>query len=84
MKKKDVLVIGELNVDLLLSSVKGFPIIGQEIVADEMTFTLGSSSAIFAANLASLGVDTSFSGIIGKDIFGQFILEELRKKTGRY
>ena len=80
MKKKDVLVIGELNVDLLLSSLKGFPIIGHEIVADEMTFTLGSSSAIFAANLASLGMNTSFCGIVGNDISGQFILAELKKK----
>ncbi len=78
--QKDVLVIGELNVDLLLNKIKGFPVIGQEILADEMTFTLGSSSAIFAANLASLGVVTSFCGIVGKDVFGQFVLTELAKK----
>lgn len=80
MDRKDVLVIGELNVDILLNKVKGFPVIGQEILADEMTFTLGSSSAIFAANLASLGISTSICGIIGKDIFGKFILTELNKK----
>ncbi|WP_018615198.1 carbohydrate kinase family protein [Segetibacter koreensis] len=80
MKKKDVLVIGELNVDILLNKVEGFPVIGQEILADEMTFTLGSSSAIFAANLASLGISTSFCGIVGKDFFGEFILSELNKK----
>src|SRR5438270_12149176 len=80
MNKKDVLVIGELNVDILLNKVKGFPVIGQEILADEMTFTLGSSSAIFAANLASLGIPTAFCGIVGKDIFGRFILSELYKK----
>lgn len=78
--KKDVLVIGELNVDILLNKVKGFPVIGQEILADEMTFTLGSSSAIFAANLASLGINTFFCGIVGKDIFGQYILTELYNK----
>jgi len=80
MKKKDVLVIGELNVDILLNKVKGFPVIGQEILADEMTFTLGSSSAIFAANLASLDTSTAFCGIVGQDIFGRFILSELEKK----
>jgi sugar/nucleoside kinase (ribokinase family) len=78
--QRDVLVIGELNVDILLNKVRGFPAIGQEILADEMTFTLGSSSAIFAANLASLGVVTSFCGVIGKDMFGKYILEELNKK----
>src|SRR3954451_25206408 len=80
MKKKEVLVIGELNVDILLNKVRGFPVIGQEILADEMTFTLGSSSAIFAANLASLGIDTSFCGLVGNDVFGKYILTELNNR----
>lgn len=79
--KRDVLVIGELNVDILLNDLKGFPEIGREILANEMTFTLGSSSAIFAANLASLGKTTSFCGIVGKDIFGNFILQQLKDKN---
>ena len=78
--QKDVLVIGELNVDILLNKVKGFPAIGQEILADEMTFTLGSSSAIFAANLASLGVTTSFCGMVGRELFGKYVLAELYRK----
>ena len=79
--QKDVLVIGELNVDILLNKIRSFPVIGQEILADEMTFTLGSSSAIFAANLASLGVDTSFCGMVGKDVFGKYIITELNNKN---
>ncbi len=78
---KDVLVIGELNVDILLNKVRGFPVVGQEILADEMTFTLGSSSAIFAANLASLGIATAFCGMVGDDAFGKFIIKELDGKT---
>jgi sugar/nucleoside kinase (ribokinase family) len=77
---KDVLVIGELNVDILLNRLKGLPVIGQEILAEEMTFTLGSSSAIFAANLASLGITTSFCGMVGKDMYGKFILDELTNR----
>jgi sugar/nucleoside kinase (ribokinase family) len=46
-----------------------------------MAFTLGSSSAIFAANLASLGVTTSFCGMVGKDTFGKFILAELNNRN---
>ncbi|RYF91657.1 MAG: carbohydrate kinase family protein, partial [Chitinophagaceae bacterium] len=56
--RRDVLVIGELNVDLLLNNLSSLPVVGQEILANDMVFTLGSSSAIFAANLASLGVST--------------------------
>ena len=79
--QKDVLVIGELNVDILLNKIRSFPVIGQEILADEMTFTLGSSSAIFAANLASLGIGTSFCGMVGKDVFGKYIITELNNKN---
>ena len=79
--QKDVLVIGELNVDILLNKIRSFPVIGQEILADEMTFTLGSSSAIFAANLASLGVGTSFCGMVGTDVFGKYIITELNNKN---
>jgi sugar/nucleoside kinase (ribokinase family) len=78
--QQEVLVIGELNVDLLLNKVKGFPTVGQEILAEEMSLTLGSSSAIFAANLAALGHGTSFCGMIGKDMFGRYIITELNSR----
>jgi sugar/nucleoside kinase (ribokinase family) len=78
--QKGVLVIGELNVDILLNKVQSLPVVGQEILADEMVLTLGSSSAIFAANLASLGITTSFCGMIGKDMFGRYIVTELNNR----
>jgi sugar/nucleoside kinase (ribokinase family) len=45
-----------------------------------MTLTLGSSSAIFACNLSSLGARVVFLGMIGKDMFGEFILQALKEK----
>ncbi|MHA4844978.1 carbohydrate kinase family protein [Flavitalea antarctica] len=75
--RKDVLVIGELNVDILLNRLSALPVVGHEILAEDMVFTLGSSSAIFAANLASLGIATSFCGMVGNDIFGNYIVGEL-------
>ncbi len=79
--QKGVLVIGELNVDILLNKLPGLPELGKEILAQEMSFTLGSSSAIFAANLASLGILTAFCGMVGKDTFGKFILAELNNRN---
>ena len=81
MKKFDVIVVGELNVDLILNQIESFPEIGKEKLADKMTFTLGSSSAIFASNLASLGLKTSFIGKIGKDFFGGFCKDQLHRKN---
>lgn len=80
MSSKKLLVVGELNVDLILNSIKGFPRIGTEIIAETMNFTLGSSSAIMASNIAALGIDTSFCGMVGNDDFGKFIMKELQLK----
>jgi sugar/nucleoside kinase (ribokinase family) len=77
---QDVVVIGELNVDLILNQLEQFPVVGKEILADNMTFTLGSSSAIFASNLKVLGSCVSFVGKLGEDMFGRFILSKLKDK----
>ncbi len=50
---KNILVVGELNIDLILNGIKGFPVVGSKIMADNMNLTLGSSSAIFAANISN-------------------------------
>lgn len=81
MPKKQLLVVGELNVDLIFNQIQGFPEIGKEIIASNMTLTLGSSSAIMAANAAVLGVNTSFFGAVGNDTNGTFIIQELQKKN---
>lgn len=80
MKKDfDVVVVGELNVDLILDEIERFPEIGKEVLANRMTLTLGSSSAIFASNISSLGARVAFIGKIGKDKFGEVVLESLQK-----
>jgi len=80
MKKLDVIVVGELNVDLILNGIDGFPVVGKEILSDQMELALGSSSAICASNLSSLGLKVGFLGVLGKDVFGQFVIEQLEKK----
>ena len=79
-KKFDVLVVGELNVDLILNKIESFPEIGKEKLAKDMTLTLGSSSAIFASNLSSLGAKVAFLGRIGNDNFGELVTGSLREK----
>jgi sugar/nucleoside kinase (ribokinase family) len=79
-KKFDVIVVGELNVDLIFNQIESFPEVGKEKLADRMTLTLGSSSAIFASNLSALGMSVSFIGKIGNDVFGRFCKEQLEAK----
>lgn len=76
-RKYDILVVGELNVDIILNKINKMPQPGQEQRADEMTLTMGSSSAIFAANISKLGSAVTFLGKIGDDPYGKFMLEAL-------
>lgn len=77
-KEFDVIVVGELNVDLIMNELDRFPEVGKEILARQMTLTLGSSAAIFASNISSLGARVAFIGKIGKDKFGEVVLESLQ------
>ena len=79
-KKLDLIAIGELNVDLIFDRLQGFPEKGKEKIAEEMTLTLGSSSAIFASNAAALGLRVGFVGKLGEDSFGDLILSRLKKR----
>jgi len=80
-KEFDVIVVGELNVDLILNDLDRFPEVGKEILARQMTLTLGSSAAIFASNISSLGARVAFIGKIGKDKFGEVVLESLQNNN---
>ncbi len=77
----DTLVVGEVNVDLIFNQIESFPEMGKEKLADKMTLTLGSSSAIFASNLSALGMRVSLIGKIGNDIFGRYCKEQLETKA---
>ena len=79
-KPFDVLVVGELNLDLILNKIEAYPSIGKEIIAGEMNFTMGSSAAIFACNLSALGPKVAFMGKVGKDSFAERILTDLKQK----
>jgi sugar/nucleoside kinase (ribokinase family) len=76
-EKFDVSVVGELNLDIILSGLPENLELDREHLASEMSVTLGSSSAIFAHNLALLGNEVGFSSSIGSDEFGEICLERL-------
>lgn len=80
MKRYDIAAIGELNVDVILNKIDGFPEMGKEKFAGDMLLTLGSSTAIFAANASSLGSKVCFVGMVGKDSFGTLVKESLEAK----
>ncbi len=73
----DVSVIGELNLDVILYGLPPDFVPEREHLANDLSITLGSSSAIFAHNLAMLGNRVGFSSCIGDDPFGKICAERL-------
>lgn len=73
----DVIVIGELNIDLVLWNVP-MPENEREKLAQDMRFAMGSSSAITAHNLAAVGSKVAFIGKAGSDVFGDFMMQQLQ------
>ncbi len=80
MKHFDIAAIGELNVDIILNRIESEPEIGKEKFAKDMNVTLGSSTAIFAANASALGSKVCFVGMVGKDSFGNLVRTSLEAK----
>lgn len=77
MRDLDVTVVGELNLDLILYGLPPQLEPERELMADGLALTLGSSSAIFAHNLAVLGSKVGFISRIGVDALGEIALQRL-------
>jgi sugar/nucleoside kinase (ribokinase family) len=80
-RKYDLLVAGDVNPDLILTSPDIAPRFNQvETLVDEATLTIGASAAIFACGAARLGLKVAISGVLGHDFFGSFMLEMLEAR----
>jgi sugar/nucleoside kinase (ribokinase family) len=76
----DLLVLGDVNPDLILvGDVQ--PSFGQvERIVEDARLTVGGSGAIVACGAARLGLRTAICGVVGEDVFGRFMREELERR----
>jgi sugar/nucleoside kinase (ribokinase family) len=74
----DVVVVGEINPDIIVTGVPTISFGQHEDVAGPTTMTVGSSVAISACGLTRLGTSTAIVGVVGDDAFGDFMLSRLR------
>ena len=75
-----IAIIGELNLDLIVTGVPELPRLGEEVIVDGMEMTLGSSSAILACQLTKLDDDVLLVSKVGSDEFGRRALTFLEEK----
>ena len=80
----DIVVLGEVNPDLVLTGKNVEPVFGQvERLVDGANLTVGGSGAIFACGAARLGLRTAMVGLVGDDPFGTFMVDQLRRRDVR-
>lgn len=78
-KRFDVAIAGEINLDLVLYGLPMEMPTERELLADNFAMTLGSSSAILAHNLATLGLSVTMTTLVGPDPLGEIALQRLRE-----
>ena len=77
MRRFDVTIAGELNLDLILYGTPDEIPRERELLVSDFNLTLGGSSSIVAHNLASLGSRVGFVSCVGDDQFGELALARL-------
>lgn len=80
----DIISIGSATFDLFLKS-SSFPVerkhIGGKIEVDERLMSSGGGGSNAAAGFARLGLATACVARFGDDLFGKFVLEDLKKEN---
>ncbi|WP_157245033.1 carbohydrate kinase family protein [Nonomuraea typhae] len=78
----DLLVVGDANPDVIVAGAPRAPAFGQrEQLVEAGRLTLGGSGAITACGAARLGLRTAFTGRVGDDAAGWFVLGELTQRN---
>lgn len=73
----DCLCTGILFADVACSPVDHVPRAGELVAPQRIQLGLGGCASNTALDLARLGVKVGASGCVGRDVFGQFIIDEL-------
>ena len=76
-KRDYICVIGSLNYDIIMKQ-KRMPFLGETYTADSITYSGGEKGANQAVQCAKLGIDTIMVGKVGRDSFGDTLVEKLR------
>jgi len=76
----DILVVGELNVDIVVRGGDIVPRFGQaEQIVDDLSVNAGSSGAIFAVAASKLGMRVLYGSVVGDDPFGHYMIAALEQ-----
>lgn len=76
---KPVLFVGDINVDIIMGGLESLPVADREITCTSFDVLMGSSAVLAACAFTALGGGSRFLGLAGRDDYGTFMLDGLRK-----
>jgi len=74
-------VIGDLNVDIVVTGAPQLPILGHEIPCEDIRTVMGGAASIFACRLGQLGAGVDIFGKVGSDPNGRIVLDTLKSSN---
>jgi ribokinase len=74
--RKPVVVVGSINMDLVTRTPQ-IPLAGQTLIGTDFTTTSGGKGANQAVAVARLAYSVQMVGMVGEDVFGQALLDNL-------
>ena len=80
-KRWDVMICGDVNIDLVVPGVAKLPAPGSEEDVSAMETFVGGGAALFALGAAKLGLKTVFQGSVGADMYGAYIRRVFRETS---
>jgi ribokinase len=75
--RKPIVVVGSINMDLVARTPRT-PLPGQTVIGTDFTITPGGKGANQAVAVARLGYPVKMVGMVGEDVFGQALLDNLK------
>lgn len=76
----EVTCIGIVVADIVAKPVDKYPEKGRLVLVDTIELHTGGCASNTGVSLAKIGVDTAVVGKVGKDAFGDFVIESLKKQ----
>ena len=73
-----IVVVGSASIDLTVISDKR-PLVGETVIGQELVLSLGGKGANQAVAAARLGAEVAFIGAVGKDSYGNEIIDNFKR-----
>jgi len=75
----EVIAIGNMTNDIIIGPIEEFPDYGQMFFVEKVMPLMGGTCSIMASGLGKMGIKVKIIGKIGRDMYGDFLLDRLIK-----